>query len=158
MPTVSSLSSGDDYIAVDDGYAKEKRTRNHSTLLIDGRGQYAEGTKNAFRGLDADLGRPLGSKSWEYDNMVYARGEAARAYHARFASCGNSPAKCCFSRATPLYCAMSVSADRPHHCYDWLLQTDAPPETNGHGSQFAIKNGASGMPIAGSSSQREFDA
>ena len=59
MPTASFSSSGDDYLAVDDGYAKEKRTRHHSTLLVDGRGQYAEGTKNAFRGLDETWGARL---------------------------------------------------------------------------------------------------
>ena len=72
------IISGDDYVAVDDGYAKEKRSRHHSTLLIDGRGQYAEGSKNAFRDLDATWGARQASLMRRLS--FYTRGEAARAY------------------------------------------------------------------------------
>lgn len=73
------IISGDDYVAVDDGYAKEKRSRNHSTLLVDGSGQYAGGSKNAFRDLDANWGARL-EANLACGAVGYARGEAARAY------------------------------------------------------------------------------
>lgn len=94
------IINSDDYLAVDDGCAKEKRTRNHGTLLVDGRGHYAEGTKHAFRGLDETWGARL-EASLESDDVI--------------------------------------SADVPHR-YQWLLQTDGPPEADGHGC-FTIKSG-----------------
>ena len=132
------IISGADYVAVDDGYAKEKRSRNHSTLLVDGRGQYAEGTKNAFRGLDETWGARL-EASWEVDNVVYARGEAARAYEPDL-QLRQFTRELLFLEGDAVVLRDTVSADRPHY-YEWLLQTDAPPETSGRGC-FKIVNGA----------------
>lgn len=131
------LIKGDDYIAVDDGYAKEKRTRNHSTLLINGRGQYAEGTKNAFRGLDESWCARL-EASLEFDDVVYARGEAARAYD-RDLRLRQFTREALFLAGDAVVVRDSVSADLPHH-YEWLLQTDAPPKENGRGC-FTINSG-----------------
>ncbi len=132
------IISGADYIAVDDGYAKEKRTRNHSTLLVDGRGQYAEGTYNAFWGLDATWGARL-EASAEFDNAVYARGEAARAYE-RDLQLRQFTRELLFLEGDAVVLRDTVSADLPHR-YEWLLQTDAPPETSGSRC-FTIVNGA----------------
>ncbi len=132
------IIKGDDYLAVDDGYAKEKRTRHHSTLLIDGCGQYAEGTKNAFRGLDETWGARL-EASHEFDDVVYARGEAARAYR-RDLELRQFTREALFLEGEAVVFRDVISADVPH-CYDWLLQTDEPPEADGHGC-FTIKSGA----------------
>ena len=132
------IISGDDYLAVDDGYAKEKRTRNHSTLLVDGRGQYAGGTKNAFRGLDETWGARL-EASLELDGVVYVRGEAARAYQ-RDLQLRQFTREALFLEGEAVVLRDVISADLPHH-YEWLLQTDAPPEAIGRGC-FNIKSKA----------------
>lgn len=132
------IISGDDYIAVDDGYAKEKRTRNHSTLLVDGRGQYAEGSYNAFRGLDETWSARLEATS-EHHNVVYARGEAARAYD-RDLQLRQFSREMLFLEGDAVVLRDTISADRPRH-YEWLLQTDAPPEADRRGC-FTIKTGA----------------
>ena len=129
---------GDAYLAVDDGYAKEKRTRNHSTLLIDGRGQYAERTKNAFRDLDATWGARL-EAYLELEGVVYARGEAARAYR-RDLKLRQFTREALFLDGEAIVFRDVISADLPHF-YDWLLQTDEPPTADGHGC-FTIKTGA----------------
>ena len=132
------IISGDDYIAVDDGYTKAKRTRHHSTLLIDGQGQYADGAYNAFRGLDETWGARLEVSS-EFDNVAYARGEAARAYE-RDLQLTQFTREVLFLEGDAVVLRDTISADVPHH-YQWLLQTDAPPVANG--SQcFTIKSGA----------------
>ena len=132
------IISGADYIAVDDGYAKEKHTRNHSTLLVDGRGQYAEGTYNAFRGLDGTWGARL-EASAEFDKVVYARGEAARAYE-RDLQLRQFTRELLFLEGDAIVLRDTVSANLLHR-YEWLLQTDAPPESSGGGC-FTIVNGA----------------
>ena len=138
------LISGDDYLAVDDGYAKEKRTGNHSTLLIDGRGQYAEGTKNAFRGLDETWGARL-EAAWDFEGVVYARGEAARAYEPDL-QLRQFTRELLFLEGDAVVLRDAVSADLPHH-YEWLLQTDAPPVAKGRG-HFTIPNGATACRLS----------
>ena len=133
------IISGSDYLAVDEGYAKEKRTRNHSTLLIDGRGQYAEGTKNAFRNLDETWGARL-EASAAFEDVVYARGEAARAY-APDLGLRQFTREALFLAGDAVVLRDTVSADKPHR-YEWLLQTDAPPEAMGRRS-FKIQSKAS---------------
>ena len=131
------IIKGDNYLAVDDGYAKEKRARNHSTLLIDGRGQYAEGTKNAFRGLDETWGARL-EASLEAEGVVYVRGEAARAY-SRDLRLRQFSREFLFLGGDAVVLHDTIAADTPHD-YEWLLQTDAPAETLG-GGRFAITSG-----------------
>ncbi|MCY4073442.1 MAG: DUF4962 domain-containing protein [Chloroflexi bacterium] len=128
---------GDDYIAVDDGYAKSKQTAHHSTLLIDGRGQYAEGTKNAFRNLDETWSARL-EASFVFEDVVYARGEAARAY-APDLGLRQFTREMLFLEGDAVVLRDTVSADAPHR-FDWLLQTDNPPEAMGCG-RFTIKSG-----------------
>jgi hypothetical protein len=137
------IISGADYIAVDDGYAKEKRTSNHSTLLVDGRGQYAEGTKNAFRGLDETWGARL-EASFASGNVVYVRGEAARAYE-RDLKLKQFTREVLFLEGDAVVLRDTVSADIPHR-YDWLLQTDAPPEAQERRC-FTIKSGTTGCRL-----------
>lgn len=125
------IISGDDYVAVDDGYAKEKRSRNHSTLLIDGRGQYAGGTKNAFRDLDATWGARL-EASLACGAVVYTRGEAARAY-APDLRLRQFTREALFLAGEAVVIRDTVAADAPHE-FQWLLQTDAPPIATRSGS------------------------
>ena len=132
------IISGDDYVAVDDGYAKEKRSRNHSTLLVDGRGQYAEGSKNAFRDLDATWSARL-EASLECGDVVYTRGEAARAY-APDLRLRQFTREAIFLAGAAVVLRDTISAATPHD-YRWLLQTDAPPALNGRGI-FEYKSGA----------------
>ncbi len=122
------LISGDDYLAVDDGYAREKRSRNHSTLLIDGRGQYAGGGKNAFRGLDERWGARLEACT-ACDDVVYARGEAARAYDPDLAL-RQFTREVLFLGGDAVALRDTVQADAPHR-YEWLLQMDGPPAREG---------------------------
>jgi len=131
------LISGDDYLAVDDGYAREKRSRNHSTLLVDGRGQYAGGGKNAFRDLDESWGARL-EACLECGDVVYARGEAARAYAPDLAL-RQFTREILFLAGDAVVLRDTVRADAPHH-YEWLLQTDEPPVREG-GRCFNIASG-----------------
>ncbi len=137
------LIKGDDYLAVDDGYAKEKRTRNHSTLLVDGRGQYAEGAYNAFRNLDATWGARL-EASAAFANVVYARGEAARAYPQDL-QLRQFTREMLFLAGDAVILRDTIAADLPHR-YDWLWQMDAPPVADSRQS-FSIKSSASRLYV-----------
>ena len=137
------IISGDDYVAVDDGYAKEKRTRNHSTLLIDGRGQYTEGTKNPFRGLEESWGARLEATA-EFGNIVYARGEAVRAYAPEL-RLRQFTREALFLEGDAVVLRDTIAADVPHN-YQWLMQTDAPAAANGRG-RFTISNGSTACQL-----------
>ena len=133
------LIQGDDYIAVDDGYAKSKLSANHSTLLVDGRGQYAEGSYNAFRDLDESWGARLEATLASGD-LLYARGEAARAYDPSL-RLRQFTRETLFLAGEAVVIRDTVSSDRAHD-YAWLLQSDAPALPVGD-SQFRLRAGAS---------------
>lgn len=114
---------GDDYITVDEGYSKAKLTANHSTLLIDGRGQYAEGAYNAFRQSDETWGARL-EDAFDFDGCVYARGEAARAYHTEL-NLRQFTREALFLDGAAIVLKDTIASDKVHN-YQWLLQTDAP--------------------------------
>ena len=137
------IINGDDYVAVDDGYAKTKLTRHHSTLLIDGQGQYAEGGYNAFRALDETWGARL-EASAACGNVVYARGEAARAYK-RDLGLRQFTREMLFLEGDAVVLRDTVAAEAPHR-FDWLLQTDSPPEAMGS-KCFIIKSGGTACRV-----------
>ncbi|MEM6429344.1 MAG: heparinase II/III family protein [Deinococcota bacterium] len=74
------LVQGEDYLVVDEGYSRAKSSKHHSTILVDGQGQYHEGGYNAFRELGPEWGGRL-EGSFNLGSSSYMRGEAARAYH-----------------------------------------------------------------------------
>lgn len=116
------LIKGDDYIAVDDGYAQAKQTANHSTLLIDGQGQYAGGSKNAFRHLDEAWSARL-ETTFKFDDLLYARGEAARAYDKAL-DLRQFTREILVLGGDALVINDTISAGTDHE-YQWLLQTDS---------------------------------
>lgn len=131
------LIQGDDYIAVDDGYAKTKLTAHHSTLLVDGCGQYAEGQYNAFRDLDDSWGARL-EATFACNKLVYARGEAARAYDKSL-DIRQFTREIVVLAGDAVIINDTIDSGRKHD-YQWLLQTDAPAEPHGEG-RFTISAG-----------------
>ena len=122
------LIKGDDYIAVDEGYSKTKLTANHSTLLIDGRGQYADGTYNIFRQADESWGARL-EDAFDFEGCVYARGEAARAYHSEL-KLRQFSREMLFLDGAAIVLRDTIASDKRHN-YQWLLQTDVPAVQTG---------------------------
>ena len=131
------LIQGDDYIAVDDGYAKSKLTAHHSTLLVDGCGQYAEGQYNAFRDLDESWGARL-EATFACGKLVYARGEAARAYDKSL-DLRQFTREIVVLAGDAVIINDTIDSGRKHD-YQWLLQTDAPAEPHSEG-RFTISAG-----------------
>ena len=131
------LIQGDDYIAVDDGYAKTKLTAHHSTLLVGGCGQYAEGQYNAFRNLDESWGARL-EASFACNKLVYARGEAARAYDISL-DMRQFTREIVVLAGDAVIVNDTIASGRKHD-YQWLLQTDAQAEPHGAG-RFTISAG-----------------
>ncbi|MGB8982074.1 MAG: DUF4962 domain-containing protein, partial [Anaerolineales bacterium] len=60
------LIRGADYLAVDEGNSKAKQSIHHSTVLVDGRGQYNEGVYHVAKGLTPDWGTQL-EDAWAAD-------------------------------------------------------------------------------------------
>ena len=102
-----------------------------------------KGTKNAFRGLDETWGARL-EASLEFDDVVYARGEAARAYK-RDLQLRQFTREVLFLAGDAIVILDSVSADIPHR-YEWLLQTDEPPAAE-TARRFTINNGTTSCQL-----------
>ena len=116
------LTRGDDYLTVDQGYAKQKLTRHHSTLLVDGQGQYLDGDKDPYKGLPEAWGGRL--NNWFVaDEAVYMRGEAAGAYSAELDLTQFSRQMLMLDADTIVLCD-DVRLDTPRKL-EWLLQTDS---------------------------------
>ena len=115
------LTRGDDYLTVDQGYAKEKLTRHHSTLLVDGKGQYLDGEKDPYKGLTEEWGGRL--EDWFVaDEVVYMQGEAAGAYAPELGLTQFSRQMLMLDADTIVLCD-DVRLDTPRKL-EWLLQTD----------------------------------
>lgn len=137
------LIRGGDYLAVDEGYSKEKLSRNHSTVLIDGRGQYNEGSYNAFRGLDQGWGGRL--NDWFLaPNLTAACGEAAGAYDPALQLSRFRRQIVMSGDDLILICDDLRSAVA--HEYQWLLQTDVAAEQKTD-NQFVYHAGATQMTV-----------
>ncbi|RMF03931.1 MAG: DUF4962 domain-containing protein [Chloroflexi bacterium] len=137
------LIRGNDYLTVDEGYSKAKLTQNHSTVLVDGRGQYADGGYNAFAGLGPEWGGRL--ESWfALPELTYACGEAAPAYAPEL-QLGRFQRQIVRVGAQLVIICDDLQSSRPH-TYDWLLQTDAPPRPVGSRA-FAVTAGRSAMQV-----------
>ena len=122
------LTRGDDYLTVDQGYSKAKWTRHHSTLLVDGKGQYLDGDKDPYKGLTEAWGGKL--ESWFVANgAVYMRGEAAGAYSAETSLTQFSRQMLMLGADTIVLCD-DVRLDTPRKL-EWLLQTDAAAQKVG---------------------------
>lgn len=117
------LVRGDDYLTVDQGYSKAKWTRHHSTLLVDGQGQYLDGDKDPYKGLTEAWGGRL--ESWfEAGATVYMHGEAAGAYSAELSLTQFSRQMLMLDENTIVLCD-DVRLDTPRKL-EWLMQTDYP--------------------------------
>lgn len=115
------LMRGDDYLTVDPGYSRNKLTRNHNTLLVDGKGQYNEGGYNAFDGLDQAWGGRL--QEWfTASGLTYVQGEAAGAYAAELGLTQYSRQMLMLDADTIVVCDdIRLTTARK---LEWLLQTD----------------------------------
>ena len=137
------LMRGADYLSVDPGYSKNKLTRNHSTILVDGKGQYNEGGYNAYDGIDEAWGGRL--QDWFIaPNFTYVCGEAAGAYapelqltqyRRQMMMLGDDLFFICDDLRSPV----------PHQ-YQWLLQTDTTP-TQTAVNQFTYQTDGSQMVV-----------
>ncbi|MEM8857186.1 MAG: heparinase II/III family protein [Chloroflexota bacterium] len=116
------LTRGDDYLTVDQGYSKAKWTRHHSTLLVDGRGQYLDGDKDPYKGLTEEWGAKL--EDWFVaDGAVYMHGEAAGAYPAELDLTRYSRQMLMLGPETIIICD-DIELDSPQKL-EWLMQTDS---------------------------------
>lgn len=119
------LMQGDEYLVVDEGYNRSCYSRYHSTVLIDGRGQYREGGYNVFDGLGPEWGGRL--EAWfGAESVAYARGDAARAY-ARETALHRFTREVLFLEGDAVLLRDALQAEHAH-VYQWLLQTDVPPQ------------------------------
>lgn len=122
------LTRGDDYLTVDQGYSKAKLTRHHSTLLVDGKGQYLDGDKDPYKGLTEAWGGRL--ENWFVaDGAVYMHGEAAGAYAAELDLTQFSRQMLMLGADTLVLCDdVRLESARK---LEWLLQTDYAAEKVG---------------------------
>ena len=137
------LIKGEDYLVVDEGYSRTKMSKHHSTILVDGQGQYDEGGYNAFRDLGPEWGGRLES-SINLGETSYMRGEAARAYHSDL-GLRQFTRQILFLDSNLIVIHDTLRANE-NRTFSWQLQMDETPEKVSDNS-YAIKAGQSGMSI-----------
>ncbi|KAA3662032.1 MAG: DUF4962 domain-containing protein [Chloroflexi bacterium] len=137
------LIRGNDYLSVDPGYSKDKKTHNHSTMLVDGKGQYSEDGYNTFANLDPAWGGRL--QEWFAANgLTYVCGEAAGSYHPDFQLSQFKRQMAMVGDDLLLICDDLQSGAA--HNYEWMLQADYPSEQT-HVNQFTINAGETQMVV-----------
>ena len=136
------LIKGEDYLAVDEGYSRSKFSKHHSTLLVDGQGQYKEGGYNAFRDLGPEWGGRL-EAAFSLGSSSYTRGEAVRCYEAHLGLRQFTRQIIFEGDAVFIYDTVRAGAAKQ---FDWQLQMDEVPKQISD-NRFGIKAGESKMGI-----------
>ncbi len=116
------LARGSDYLAVDEGYSQKKQSRHHNTILMDGKGQYHEGVYNVADGLGEEWGGKL-EAHFVGQRVVYARGEAARAYDPAL-TLEHFTRQMLFVGSKYVVICDDLASREPRE-FTWLLQTDS---------------------------------
>lgn len=117
------------YLAVGTGYTAEKWTRDHNTLLIDGKGQGMDGAYHNERGIpydDFDAARI--DRQFLSREYGFASGEFGRVYNRQVKGVDVRRSLLMTERWMLVIDDMK-SADP--HSYTWLCHTDAPFEKEG---------------------------
>ncbi len=137
------LIQGDHYLVVDEGYSKAKRSRHHSTILVDGRGQYVEDNYNAFRDLGSLRAGRL-EDTFTQDGIAYMRGDATRAYDPEL-NLNEFVRQVVFIDGDLIILHDTLQSSKSHQ-YQWLLQTDVQPKTI-TAQQFIVNAGQTAMQV-----------
>jgi len=137
------LVRGEDYLVVDEGYSKAKYSKHHSTVLVDGQGQYKEGDYNAFRGLGPEWGGRL-EAAFHLGGSSYMRGEAARCYELSL-GLRQFTRQVLFIEGNLVIIHDTLAADEKRH-FEWQLQMDEAPQQIDE-TTFRISPGTSKMDI-----------
>lgn len=138
------LVRGHDYLAVDEGYSQAKQTRHHNTVLVDGQGQYHEGSYNCFRELGPEWAGKL--DDWFIgDGIMYTRGEAAGAYDPALTLKHFTRQMLMLGDRHVILCD-DLASQEPRE-FSWLLQTDVPAHSMGD-HQFTCKANRTRLHIA----------
>ncbi len=112
------------YLASAGGYSWAKRTAEHSCLLVDGKGQFKEGTAwNTFNERDYDRYDELSlDKVWLASSVASAAADIAAAY---FPVLDHYERQLILVDGRWLVVRDDVSADEPH-TYSWVLNSEKP--------------------------------
>lgn len=137
------LVKGEDYLAIDDGYNRAVTSRHHSTVLVDGQGQYREGTNNVFQGLDFGWGGRL-EDVFASGNTAYVCGETARAYDPTL-GLQRFKREVLFVAGDWIVLRDTLVATDPRR-FEWLMQSDATPKPLGDNT-FTLRVGSTSASI-----------
>jgi hypothetical protein len=134
------------YLTGDTGYTGVKMTKDHNTVLIDGKGQENDGRHEMFANVPYErLNRIRISKQWASSNFLFARGDATAAY---FGDLGLKQVTRDFLFVSPAYFVVwdNVSASEPR-AFSWLLNGDRELEEI-NPQQFIARNGEAGLLVS----------
>jgi hypothetical protein len=123
------------YLAVTTGYTSEKWTRDHNTLLVDGKGQAMDGAYHNERGIPyATLDQAKIDRCWLGDAYGFASGEFGSAYARQVRDVKLRRSALMTERWLLLVDDMSSPADRT---LTWLCHADSAFQAEG--AAFAAK-------------------
>ncbi|HEY8966505.1 MAG TPA: heparinase II/III family protein [Candidatus Methylacidiphilales bacterium] len=119
------------YLAVGTGYTAKKSTRDHNTLLVDGKGQAFDGVYHHLKGFPyADLDSVRIAQSWLGDDYAYASGDMGGVY-SRIAPGLKLRRSLLATERWLLLVDDLHSADGKTHALTWLCHADAPFQADG---------------------------
>jgi hypothetical protein len=140
------IFSNGHYLTGDTGYTGVKMTKDHNTLLVDGKGQENEGRHEVFANVPYErLNQIRISKQWSSPNVLFARGDATAAY---FSDLGLKKVTRDFLFVSPAYFVVwdNVSASEPR-TVSWLLNSDRELKQI-NAQQFIAQNGDAGLQVS----------
>jgi len=127
------------FLAVDEGYSSKKKTRDHNTVLVDGKGYEVDNRFDIYTQMEYEAK----AKILDYMNkegFTYAVGETGKVYAKELQL--NSYKRSILYTGKDYFIVLDELESNLPHKYSWVLHSDTyPQKQNGEDNTFVIENG-----------------
>jgi len=131
------LIGHDSYLAIDDGYNKQKMALDHNLVLVDDQGYIGDGNYDVYRGIPEDAVANIEEFAHK-DKYVFTAGESSKLYK-RELNLNRFTRNIIYTGESYFIMIDQLSSSEPHK-YTWQLHGDVYAEPVGENT-FEIANG-----------------
>jgi len=134
----------DSYLAIDDGYNKQKMALDHNLVLVDDKGYIGDGNYDVYRGLPEDATAEIEEFALN-ENYVFVVGESSKIYNKELKL--NRFARNILNTGEPYFIMIDELSSSEPHKYTWQMHSDVWSEAIDK-STFEIANGKGILTVA----------
>lgn len=124
------------FLAVDEGYSSKKKTRDHNTVLVDGKGYEVDGKFDIYTQMEYEAKAQI-LDYMSKDGYTYAAGETGKVYEKELEL--NKYERKILYTGNDYFIIIDELESKLPHVYSWVLHSDTYPKLEN--DVFVIENG-----------------